>query len=148
MCMYVIYVEYTIVCIRLDLDTVLPHSFLPLFHCCLLQCLHDVPAVREAAAEALGTALKVVGERRMAAYLEGLESLKMNRVRSCYTLLCNRMPCDHHVMWALYNCMHFYIKSYVQRLSHSEYPKLFRYIVTFDMQNGPYHSICTCACEY
>ena len=51
------------------------------------QCLHDVPAVREAAAEALGTALKVVGERGMAAYLDGLESIKMSKVRSC----------DHHV---------------------------------------------------
>ena len=57
-----------------------PSAFLPLF---LPQCLHDVPAVREAAAEALGTALKVVGEGRMAAYLEELESLKMSKVRPC-----------------------------------------------------------------
>ena len=57
-----------------------PSAFLPPF---LPQCLHDVPAVREAAAEALGTALKVVGEGRMAAYLDELESLKMSKVRPC-----------------------------------------------------------------
>ena len=59
------------------------------------QCLHDVPAVREAAAEALGTALKVVGERGMAAYLDGLESIKMTKVRSC----------DHHVTWVRRPCL-------------------------------------------
>ena len=46
-----------------------------------MQCLSDnTPAVREAAAEALGTALKVVGERMMGAYLDGVESLKMAKV--------------------------------------------------------------------
>ena len=62
---------YVRICIR----NVSPPSF--------PQCLHDAPAVREAAAEALGTALKVVGERGMAAYLDGLESLKMTKVGLC-----------------------------------------------------------------
>ena len=77
--MYVccIYSTYVYVCVSIS-SLLLPSP----------QCLHDVPAVREAAAEALGTALKVVGERGMAAYLDGLESIKMTKVRSC----------DHHVI--------------------------------------------------
>ena len=73
-----LYIQYVCVCVCVHLLPPAPS----------LQCLHDVPAVREAAAEALGTALKVVGERGMAAYLDGLESIKMTKVRSC----------DHHVI--------------------------------------------------
>lgn len=74
-----VYTHGTLVCIGLHLNPFLP----PVCLSSLPQCLHDVPAVREAAAETLGTALKVVGERGMAAYLDGLESLKMSKVRSC-----------------------------------------------------------------
>ena len=37
--------------------------------------------VRDAAAEALGTVLKVVGERTMAAFLDGIDDIKMAKVR-------------------------------------------------------------------
>ena len=63
--------------------------------------------MREAAAEALGTALKVVGERGMAAYLDGLESLKMTKVGLCdchATIM--QCVCEYQVVHVrMYVCM-------------------------------------------
>ena len=40
-----------------------------------------VGPVRDSAAEAIGTAMKVVGERGMGAYLDGLDKIKQDKVR-------------------------------------------------------------------
>lgn len=46
-----------------------------------MQKLEDtVGPVRDSAAEALGTAMKVVGERAMGAYLEPLDKIKQDKV--------------------------------------------------------------------
>ena len=37
--------------------------------------------VRDSAAEAIGTAMKVVGERAMGAYIEGLDKIKQDKVK-------------------------------------------------------------------
>lgn len=43
--------------------------------------------VRDSAAEAIGTAMKVVGERAMGAYIEGLDKLKQDKVKFCNNIL-------------------------------------------------------------
>ena len=55
-----------------------------LFYFCLFcfKKLDDtVGPVRDSAAEAIGTAMKVVGERGMGAYLDGLDKIKQDKVR-------------------------------------------------------------------
>ena len=47
----------------------------------LLKTLNEPdPAVRDSSAEALGTALKLVGEKTMSAFLVDLDNLKMSKV--------------------------------------------------------------------
>lgn len=53
-------------------------DFIKLFQ---LQKLDDtVGPVRDSAAEAIGTAMKVVGERAMGVYIEGLDKIKQDKV--------------------------------------------------------------------
>ena len=50
---------------------------------CDVQKLADTtPAVRDSAAEALGTALKVVGERPMTPFFADLDKIKMDKVHT------------------------------------------------------------------
>lgn len=51
----------------------------------LLKTLNDSdPTVREPSALALGTAMKVVGERAVAPFLADLDSFKMDKVSPCF----------------------------------------------------------------
>ena len=54
-------------------------------HKICLQKLEDTtPQVREAGSEALGTMLRVLGDRPMSAFLEGVDKAKMAKVTSAY----------------------------------------------------------------
>ena len=52
--------------------------------CVLVQTIGDTaPDVREAAYRALGTAMKVVGEKHLQAYLADVDPIKMAKVSQC-----------------------------------------------------------------
>ena len=55
--------------------------------------------VRDAAAEALGTMLKVVGERTMGVFLDGVDDIKMAKVR---TYVCTYMCVCTYVLYVLF----------------------------------------------
>uniref|UniRef100_A0AAR2LCI5 TOG domain-containing protein n=1 Tax=Pygocentrus nattereri TaxID=42514 RepID=A0AAR2LCI5_PYGNA len=63
--------------------TTLPKSLLKPFCVALLKLVNDsAPEVRDAAFEALGTAMKVVGERAVNPFLADLDKLKVDKVRA------------------------------------------------------------------
>ncbi|XP_023239725.1 cytoskeleton-associated protein 5-like [Centruroides sculpturatus] len=64
---------------------ILSKKLLKPFCVSLIKTLNDTdPSVREASADALGTALKVVGEKAMAPFLQEVDSIKMAKVKeSC-----------------------------------------------------------------
>ena len=56
--------------------------------CHLMQKLDDTaPAVRDSAAEALGTAMKVVGEKAMGPFIDPLDKIKSDKVTLCHATL-------------------------------------------------------------
>ena len=56
--------------------------------CHLMQKLDDTaPAVRDSAAEALGTAMKVVGEKAMGPFIDPLDKIKADKVTLCHSAL-------------------------------------------------------------
>ena len=52
-----------------------------------------VGPVRDATAEALGTLLKVIGERPLNPYIEQLDKIKMDKVTDCCCLAREFYPC-------------------------------------------------------
>ncbi|XP_066107509.1 cytoskeleton-associated protein 5 isoform X2 [Saccopteryx bilineata] len=64
--------------------TTLPKSLLKPFCAALLKHINDsAPEVRDAAFEALGTALKVVGEKAVNPFLVDVDKLKLDRIKEC-----------------------------------------------------------------
>uniref|UniRef100_A0AAR2KQS0 TOG domain-containing protein n=1 Tax=Pygocentrus nattereri TaxID=42514 RepID=A0AAR2KQS0_PYGNA len=64
--------------------TTLPKSLLKPFCVALLKLVNDsAPEVRDAAFEALGTAMKVVGERAVNPFLADLDKLKVDKIKEC-----------------------------------------------------------------
>ncbi|XP_060032467.1 cytoskeleton-associated protein 5 [Erinaceus europaeus] len=62
----------------------LPKSLLKPFCAALLKHINDsAPEVRDAAFEALGTALKVVGEKAVNPFLADVDKLKLDRIKEC-----------------------------------------------------------------
>ncbi|KAJ8281337.1 hypothetical protein GJAV_G00066360 [Gymnothorax javanicus] len=62
----------------------LPKSVLKPFCAAFLKQMNDsAPEVRDAAFEALGTAMKVVGEKAVSPYLTDLDKLKLEKVKDC-----------------------------------------------------------------
>ncbi|KAK1159669.1 cytoskeleton-associated protein 5-like isoform X4 [Acipenser oxyrinchus oxyrinchus] len=62
----------------------LPKSLLKPFCAALLKQINDsAPEVRDAAFEALGTALKVVGEKAVNPFLADVDKLKLDRIKEC-----------------------------------------------------------------
>nr|NP_001082051.1 cytoskeleton associated protein 5 [Xenopus laevis]AAG34914.1 microtubule associated protein XMAP215 isoform M [Xenopus laevis] len=62
----------------------LPKSLLKPFCAALLKQINDsAPEVRDAAFEALGTALKVVGEKSVNPFLAEVDKLKLDRIKEC-----------------------------------------------------------------
>lgn len=45
----------------------------------------SAPEVRDAAFEALGTAMKVVGEKAVNPFLTDVDKLKLDKVRTCFS---------------------------------------------------------------
>nr|WAW84822.1 CKAP5/XMAP215 [Halisarca dujardinii] len=71
-------------CFQQCTPEMMPKAMLKAFCPPLVQCLSDTtPTVRDAAAEALGTVLKVVGDRTMAAFLDGVDDLKVAKITEC-----------------------------------------------------------------
>ncbi len=54
--------------------------FMNISHCVLQQVNDSAPEVRDAAFEALGTAMKVVGEKAVNPFLTDLDKLKLDKV--------------------------------------------------------------------
>lgn len=51
-----------------------------------MQQVNDsAPEVRDAAFEALGTAMKVVGEKAVNPFLTDVDKLKLDKVRTCFS---------------------------------------------------------------
>ncbi|KAF4083545.1 hypothetical protein AMELA_G00143190 [Ameiurus melas] len=64
--------------------TTLPKNLLKPFCVALLKQVNDsAPEVRDAAFEALGTALKVVGERAVNPFLADVDKLKVDKIKEC-----------------------------------------------------------------
>uniref|UniRef100_A0A8C5MTL3 Cytoskeleton associated protein 5 n=1 Tax=Leptobrachium leishanense TaxID=445787 RepID=A0A8C5MTL3_9ANUR len=64
--------------------TTLPKAMLKPFCAALLKQINDsAPEVRDAAFEALGTALKVVGEKAVNPFLAEVDKLKLDRIKEC-----------------------------------------------------------------
>uniref|UniRef100_A0A8B9JKJ9 Cytoskeleton associated protein 5 n=1 Tax=Astyanax mexicanus TaxID=7994 RepID=A0A8B9JKJ9_ASTMX len=64
--------------------TTLPKSLLKPFCVALLKQVNDsAPEVRDAAFEALGTAMKVVGERAVNPFLADVDKLKIDKIKEC-----------------------------------------------------------------
>uniref|UniRef100_T1JI26 TOG domain-containing protein n=1 Tax=Strigamia maritima TaxID=126957 RepID=T1JI26_STRMM len=64
---------------------ILNKKLLKVFSVALIKTLNDTdPTVRENAAEALGTAMKVVGEKIMTPFIAEVDALKMNKVKECF----------------------------------------------------------------
>ncbi|XP_076879237.1 cytoskeleton-associated protein 5-A-like isoform X2 [Brachyhypopomus gauderio] len=64
--------------------TTLPKSLLKSFCVALLKQVNDsAPEVRDAAFEALGTAMKVVGERAVNPFLADVDKLKVDKIKEC-----------------------------------------------------------------
>uniref|UniRef100_A0A670Z097 Cytoskeleton associated protein 5 n=1 Tax=Pseudonaja textilis TaxID=8673 RepID=A0A670Z097_PSETE len=64
--------------------TTLPKSLLKPFCAALLKHINDsAPEVRDAAFEALGTALKVAGEKAVNPFLTDVDKLKLDRIKEC-----------------------------------------------------------------
>ncbi|XP_035276020.1 cytoskeleton-associated protein 5-like isoform X3 [Anguilla anguilla] len=62
----------------------LPKSVLKPFCAAFLKQVNDsAPEVRDAAFEALGTAMKVVGEKAVSPYLTDLDKLKLDKIKEC-----------------------------------------------------------------
>ncbi|XP_028649672.2 LOW QUALITY PROTEIN: cytoskeleton-associated protein 5 [Erpetoichthys calabaricus] len=62
----------------------LPKSLLKTFCAALLKQINDsAPEVRDAAFEALGTAMKVVGEKAVNPFLAEVDKLKLDRIKEC-----------------------------------------------------------------
>uniref|UniRef100_A0A8C4MF70 Cytoskeleton-associated protein 5 n=1 Tax=Equus asinus TaxID=9793 RepID=A0A8C4MF70_EQUAS len=62
----------------------LPKSLLKPFCAALLKHINDsAPEVRDAAFEALGTALKVVGEKAVNPFLNDVDKLKLDKIKEC-----------------------------------------------------------------
>ena len=72
--------------------------------------------VRDAAAEALGTMLKVVGERTMGVFLDGVDDIKMAKVRipvRMYMWLIQVLR-TLHIRTCTYVCTHStFIRTYI-----------------------------------
>ncbi|KFM68160.1 Cytoskeleton-associated protein 5, partial [Stegodyphus mimosarum] len=69
-------------CFSMCSSTQLNKKLLKAFTVCLLKTLNDTDsAVRENSAEALGTALKVVGERTMSPFLQEVDAIKMGKIK-------------------------------------------------------------------
>lgn len=65
----------------------LPKSLLKPFCAALIKQVNDsAPEVRDAAFEALGTAMKVVGEKAVNPFLSDLDKLKLDKVREAVGL--------------------------------------------------------------
>lgn len=65
-------------------SSTLPKSLLKPFCAALLKHINDsAPEVRDAAFEALGTALKVVGEKSVNPFLADVDKLKLDRIKEC-----------------------------------------------------------------
>ncbi|XP_038619954.1 cytoskeleton-associated protein 5 isoform X1 [Tachyglossus aculeatus] len=65
-------------------SSTLPKSLLKPFCAALLKHINDsAPEVRDAAFEALGTALKVVGEKAVNPFLADVDKLKLDRIKEC-----------------------------------------------------------------
>ncbi|XP_068947644.1 cytoskeleton-associated protein 5 isoform X1 [Petaurus breviceps papuanus] len=65
-------------------SSTLPKSLLKPFCAALLKHINDsAPEVRDAAFEALGTALKVVGEKAVNPFLVDVDKLKLDRIKEC-----------------------------------------------------------------
>lgn len=65
-------------------SSTLPKSLLKPFRAALLKHINDsAPEVRDAAFEALGTALKVVGEKSVNPFLADVDKLKLDRIKEC-----------------------------------------------------------------
>lgn len=66
------------------MPTVFNKKLLKAFVVALLKTLNESdPAVRDASAEALGTLLKLLGEKTMAAHLVDVDPLKMAKIKEC-----------------------------------------------------------------
>lgn len=62
----------------------LPKSLLKLFCAALLKQINDsAPEVRDAAYEAISTAMKVVGEKAMNPFLADLDKIKLDKIKEC-----------------------------------------------------------------
>ncbi|XP_034349845.1 cytoskeleton-associated protein 5 isoform X2 [Arvicanthis niloticus] len=65
-------------------SSTLPKSLLKPFCAALLKHINDsAPEVRDAAFEALGTALKVVGEKTVNPFLADVDKLKLDKIKEC-----------------------------------------------------------------
>lgn len=65
-------------------SSTLPKSLLKPFCAALLKQINDsAPEVRDAAFEALGTALKVVGEKTVNPFLADVDKLKLDKIKEC-----------------------------------------------------------------
>ncbi|XP_074659801.1 cytoskeleton-associated protein 5-like [Tubulanus polymorphus] len=62
----------------------LPKKLLKIFCVSLLKTINDTaPDVREASFQALGTAMKVVGEKPLAPFLADVDNIKVGRIKEC-----------------------------------------------------------------
>uniref|UniRef100_A0A1A8N3F8 Cytoskeleton associated protein 5 n=1 Tax=Nothobranchius pienaari TaxID=704102 RepID=A0A1A8N3F8_9TELE len=69
---------------RLCTPATLPKSVLKPFCAALIKQVNDsAPEVRDAAFEALGTAMKVVGEKAVNPFLSDLDKLKLDKIKEC-----------------------------------------------------------------
>uniref|UniRef100_A0A1B0CAC3 Putative microtubule-associated protein n=1 Tax=Lutzomyia longipalpis TaxID=7200 RepID=A0A1B0CAC3_LUTLO len=66
------------------LPTVLNKKLLKAYLTALLKTLNESdPVVRDASAEAIGTAMKLVGEKNISPFLTEVDALKMNKIKEC-----------------------------------------------------------------
>uniref|UniRef100_A0A1A7WRM3 Cytoskeleton associated protein 5 n=1 Tax=Iconisemion striatum TaxID=60296 RepID=A0A1A7WRM3_9TELE len=69
---------------RVCTPATLPKSLLKSFCAALIKQVNDsAPEVRDAAFEALGTAMKVVGEKAVNPFLSDLDKLKLDKIKEC-----------------------------------------------------------------
>lgn len=71
-------------CFSKSTPTTLPKKLLKLFVASLLKTINDTsPEVREASFQALGTAMKVVGEKPLLPFLADVDPIKMAKIKEC-----------------------------------------------------------------
>ncbi|XP_078348745.1 cytoskeleton-associated protein 5-like isoform X2 [Oculina patagonica] len=77
-------IRFLVRCFSKSTPAALPKTFLKPVCSSLLKRMDDtVGPVRDATAEALGTLLKVMGERPLNPYIEQLDKIKMDKVKEC-----------------------------------------------------------------